>query len=154
MYSLWSVPAMTAAIPMYAVWQARRSARRKLSNNIASASQPSIQVTAMPEPARRQTRVMQWVSIGEFLSVLEKCNDLTVIDLRANAQSDPFPILTAFALPITSNELDAVLESLPADRSVVFHGASNLSIFMIETSHFMQGSAPLYPGRAGRGISD
>jgi hypothetical protein len=87
---------------------------------------------------------MQWISIGEFLSVLEKCGDLTVIDLRANAQWDPFPIPTAFALPVTPNELDNVLDSLPADRSVVFYGASNLSIFMIETSHCMEGSAPLY----------
>jgi hypothetical protein len=143
MHSLWSLAAMAAAVPIYGVWQARRSARRKLRDNIPSVPQPSIQVTTVPESAR-QARVMQWVSIGEFLIVLEKCKDLIVIDLRANAQSDPFPIQTAFTLPVTPKELDTVLEWLPTDRSVVFYGASNLSIFMIETSHCMEGSAPLY----------
>jgi hypothetical protein len=36
------------------------------------------------------------------------------------------------------------LEWLPADRTVAFCGASNLCIFMIETSQCMEGSAPLY----------
>jgi hypothetical protein len=40
--------------------------------------------------------------------------------------------------------MDRVLEWLPGHWSVVFYGASNLSIFMIETSRFMDGSAPLY----------
>jgi len=144
MYSLFSLPAMARAVPTYAVWQARRSARRELRDNLASVPQPPVEVTTALEPAAGQTRVMQWISIGEFLSVLTKRSDLIVIDLRPNAEWDPFPISTAFALPVTPNELDTVLEWLPADRSVVFYGASNLSIFMIETSHCMQGSAPLY----------
>jgi hypothetical protein len=87
---------------------------------------------------------MQWISIGEFLSILAERSDLIVIDLRANARWDPFPIPTAFALPVAPNELDKALESLPADGCVVFCGASDLSIFMIETSSCMEGSAPLY----------
>jgi hypothetical protein len=144
MYSLWSLPAMALAVPMYAVWRIKQSDKRKLNDNIPSVLEPPVDFTNVPESAGRQTRVMQWISIGEFLSVLEKCSDLTVIDLRANAQWNPFPIPAAFALPVTPNELDTVLERLPADKSVVFYGASNLSIFMIETSHCMEGSAPLY----------
>ena len=88
--------------------------------------------------------MIQWISTGEFLSILAKRCDLVVYDLRANAQWDPFPIPAAFALPVDPNELSTLLNWLPADRSVVFYGPSNLGIFMIETSRCMDGSAPLY----------
>lgn len=144
MYSLWSLPAMALAVPMYAVWRARRSQTRELPDNIPTVLYPPAKAATLPEPARRQTRVIQWISTGEFLSVLAKRSDLVVFDLRANAQRDPFPISTAFALPVDPNELGTLLNWLPPDRSVVFHGASNLAIFMIETSRCMDGSAPLY----------
>jgi hypothetical protein len=88
--------------------------------------------------------MMKWISIGEFMTVLTTCSDLIVIDLRADAPFVPFPVPTAFVLPVTQNELDKVLDWLPADRTVAFCGASNLSIFLIETSPCMEGSAPLY----------
>lgn len=144
MNSLWSLPAMALAAPMYALRRIRQSGWREFHDDVRSVLQPPVDVITVPQSAGTQTRAVQWISIGEFLSVLTKRSDLIVIDLRANAQWDPFPIPTAFALPVTANELDTVLEWLPADRSVVFYGASNLSIFMIETSHCMQGSAPLY----------
>ena len=87
---------------------------------------------------------MKWISIDEFMMILTECNDLIVVDLRADAQLVPFPVPTAFVLPVSPNELDTALEMLPADRSAAFCGASNLSIFMIITSPWMEGSAPLY----------
>jgi hypothetical protein len=135
---------MALAVPVYAVWQARRSRTRELPYNIPTVLPPPVKAATVPESAGGQTRVIQWISTGKFLSVLAQRSDLVVFDLRANAQWDPFPVPTAFALPVKPNELDTLLEWLPADRSVVFYGASNLSIFMIETSHCMDGSAPLY----------
>jgi hypothetical protein len=87
---------------------------------------------------------MKWISIEEFIAVLTRCSDLIVIDLRAEAQWVPFPAATAFVIPVVLNELDEVLECLPADRSVVFCGASNFSILIILTSLCMRGSAPFY----------
>ncbi|MGA2084105.1 MAG: hypothetical protein ABSG60_01135 [Terracidiphilus sp.] len=78
------------------------------------------------------------------MKVLKKCSDLIVVDLRPDAHQVPFPVPTAFVLPVSPNELDTVLELLPADKSVAFCGASNLCIFLIETSPCMEGSAPLY----------
>src|ERR1035441_3519832 len=127
MNSLWSLSAMALAVPIYAVWRMRQPGRRKPRENIPSVPQRSVDLGTEPESARRQTRVMQWISIGEFLSILAERSDLIVIDLRANARWDPFPIPTAFALPVAPNELDKALESLPADGCVVFCGASDLS---------------------------
>lgn len=76
--------------------------------------------------------------------VLTECHDLIVVDLRADARSIPFPVPTAIVLPVSPNELNTVLELLPADRSIAFCGASNLSIFLIITSPCMEGSVPLY----------
>ena len=154
MNSLWSLPAMALAVPMYAAWRMRQPGRRKPLENIPSVPEPSVDTATVPESARRQTRVMQWISIGEFLSILTRCTDLIVIDLRANAQSAPLSVPTAYVLPVSPNEMESALEGLPGDRSVVFYGASNLSIFMIETSRFMDGSAPLYVLEGDPGLEE
>jgi hypothetical protein len=144
MYSLWSLPAIALAVPTYAAWRIKQSGRRKLPDNIPSVPQPSFDVTAAPDSSAGQTRLMRWISVREFMRVLEECSDLVVIDLRANSERVPFPIPTALALLVTPNELDAVLEWLPTDRSAAFYGASDLSIFAIKTSLRLEGSAPLY----------
>jgi len=132
----------------------RHPGRRKSLENTPCVPELSVDVTTVPESTGSQTRVMQWISIGEFLSILTKCSDLIVIDLRSNAQSVPFSIPTAVVLPVSPNEMDKALESLPGDRSVVFYGASNLSIFMIETSGCMEGSAPLYVLEGDPGLEE
>jgi hypothetical protein len=86
----------------------------------------------------------KWISINEFMTVLTTCSDLIVIDLRADARLVPFPVPTAIVLPIAPDELFNVLECLPTDRTVVLCGASNISVFMIETIPCKEGSAPLY----------
>jgi hypothetical protein len=154
MNSLWSLPAMALAVPMYATWRMRHPGRRKPVENALSVPEPSVDVTTVPESVKRQTRVMQWISTGELMSILKKCSDLVVIDLRANAQSAPFSVTTALVLPVSLNEIDKALEWLPGNRSVVFCGASNLSIFMIETSRCMEGSAPLYALEGNPGLEE
>jgi hypothetical protein len=145
---------MALAVPMYAVWRMRQPGKRKALENTLSVPEPFVDVTTVPEPAGRQTRVMQWISIGELLSILTKCGNLVVLDLRANAQNAPLSVPTAFVLPVSPNEMDRVLEWLPGHWSVVFYGASNLSIFMIETSRFMDGSAPLYVLEGDLGLEE
>ena len=154
MNSLWSLPAMVLAAPKYAVWRMKQPGRRKPLEKILAVPEPFVEMTTVPESARRQTRVMQWISIGEFLSILRESSDLVVIDLRANAQSAPLSVPTAYVVPVSPNEMDSALEWLPGDRSVVFYGASNLSIFMIETSRFMDGSAPLYVLEGDLGLKE
>jgi hypothetical protein len=144
MYSLWLLLAMVLAAPLYYVWQIRRFGRRELRESIPSISEPPTHPGILLKSTGVQTRMMKWISIGEFMAVLTKCSDLIVIDLRADAPWVPFSVPTAFVLRVTPNELVKVLECLPADRTVAFCGASNLCIFMIETSQCMEGSAPLY----------
>ena len=154
MNSLWSLPVIALAVPIYALWRMRQPGRPKPLENMLSVPQPSVDMTTVRESARRQTRVMQWISIGEFLSILRESSDLVVIDLRANAQSAPLSVPTAYVVPVSPNEMDSALEWLPGDRSVVFYGASNLSIFMIETSRCMEGSAPLYVLEGDPGLEE
>jgi hypothetical protein len=154
MNSLWSLPALARTVPMYASWRMRHPGRRKPLENTISVPEPSVDITTAPESVRKQTRVMQWISTGEFLSILTKFSDLIVIDLRANAQSAPFSVPTASVLPVSPNEMDKTLEWLPEGMSVVFYGASNLSIFMIETSGCMEGSAPLYVLEGDPGLEE
>ncbi len=144
MYSLWLLPAVVLAVPVYYVWHIKRPEKHELRDSAPSDSQLSAPVEAVLEPIGAQTRTMRWISIGEFMMVLASCSDLIVIDLRADAQLIPFPVSAAFVLPVAPNELINTLERLPADRTAVFCGASNLSIFLISTSPCMEGSAPLY----------
>ncbi len=144
MYSLWLLPAMLLAAWMYFVWKIRQSRRRELHKRLESVIQLSVPDELVPESGCVQARQMKWIKWNEFKTVLGKCGDLIVIDLRPEAPRVPFPVSAPTVLPVSPNELDAVLESLPADKSAVFCGASNLCIFLIETSPCMAGSAPLY----------
>lgn len=144
MHFLWLLPAFLLAIPLYTIRWIRRSKERKLCNRIQSVIQPTVPDDVVPEPTGVQTRQVKWITISESTTVLTEWRDLIVVDIRANAPSNPFPFSTACVLPVSPNELDRTLELLPADKSVVFCGASNLSIFMIETSPCMKGSAPFY----------
>ena len=154
MNSLWSLPAMALAVPIYAAWRMRQPGKCKPLESTQSVPDPFVDVPTVPEPAGRQTRVMQWISIGELLPILTKGSNLVVLDLRANAQCAPLSVPAAFVLPVSPNEMDRVLEWLPGHWSVVFYGASNLSIFMIETSRFMEGSAPLYVLEGDSGLEE
>jgi hypothetical protein len=145
MYFLLPLLAMMLAASIYFVWRIRFVGRRKLC-----VSTPSVREPAAPsfkveiQSAQVQTRVMEWISIRRFMTVLAESGNLIVIDLRANDQRGQFPVPGAFALAVEPDELAGVLERLPADRSIVFCGATNLSVFMILTSSCMRGSAPLY----------
>jgi hypothetical protein len=144
MYFLWFLPAVLLAVPLFAVLQIRRSKNRKLCNRIQSVIQPSVPDEVLPELAGVHARQVKWITINEFMAVLRECSDLIVVDLRPDAPRVPFPVPTACVLSVLPNELDRVLDLLPTDMSVVFCGASNLSIFLIETSPCMEGSAPFY----------
>jgi hypothetical protein len=135
---------MALAAPMYAVWRMRQRGKRKPSGNTPSVPEPSVDVITAPASDGEQTGLMRWISVHEFMTVLADCRDLIVIDIRADAQWVPFAIPNTFVLPVTPYELIKVLEWLPSDKTVVFYGASDLSIFMIHTSSLMKGSAPLY----------
>jgi hypothetical protein len=143
LYSLFLL-VLVLAVSLFAEWWTRQSRSHKFCNRLRSVTQPSVPLGIVPALSGAQTRRMRWISIDEFLTVLSRYSDLIVIDLRADAQWVPFPAPTAFLIPVVLNELDEVLERLPADRSVVFCGASNFIILTILTSSCMRGSAPFY----------
>jgi hypothetical protein len=143
LYSLFLLVLVLAA-SLFTEWWTRQSRSRKFCKRLRSVTKPSVPLGIVPASAEEQTRRMQWISIDEFLAVLTRCSDLIVIDLRADAQWAPFPTPAGFVIPVVLNELDEVLERLPADRSVVFCGASNFIVLTILTSSCMHGSAPFY----------
>lgn len=89
-------------------------------------------------------RGLERISAGEFTELLAKSEDLLLIDLRPASQSGPLPVRAPHTVRVRTNQLEEVLRRLPANRSAVFYGASDLSVFMIMTSLYMRGSAPLY----------
>ena len=145
MFSLWHLSAAALAGLMYPVWQIVQTGRHAFRNSIPSDSQPAAPPSSAPKPRGAEKRVLKWISIVEFMTVLAKCKDLILVDLREDAQWVPFPVQAAvFVLPVPLHELTEVLEWLPADRVVVFYGVSDLSILMIEASSRMKGLAQLY----------
>jgi hypothetical protein len=142
MYFLWFLPLILLAASMYFLWRIGRTAKREFRDKIQPVSQPP--TLGIDSSLATQTRLMKWISIDEFKEVLTKCGDLILIDLRTDASGDPFPISTVFVLTVTPNELKSVLDWLPTDRSIVFYGASDRCISMIEKSSCMKGSAPFY----------
>lgn len=143
MHALWLLPAKVLAALINCVWLIKRTETRQPFDTLRPIPQPAPQLVSVPE-SRIPTRPMKWISIGELMALRAECSDLVVIDLRADAKRVPFPVPNVSVIPVAQNELTEVLERLPADQSVAFCGASDLSIFLIATSHCLEGSAPFY----------
>jgi hypothetical protein len=145
---LWFLPLVLLAVPLFAIWHIRRSQERKLFTRMQSVIQPSLPESVpdevVTEPTDAPARQMKWISISEFKIVLMKTKDILVVDLRDDEERIVSPVPAPSVLPVTLEDLDSVLGWLPADTTVAFYGASNLSIFKIITSPCMEGSAPLY----------
>jgi len=141
---LWFLPAVLLAVPLLVVCRIRRSQERALLNRVQSLLQPSVPDEDVPEPACELAREMKWISISESKTVLTMTRDVLVVDLRDDSERILSPVPAPSVLPVTMDDLDSVLEWLPADRTVAFCGASNFCIFKIITSPCMEGSAPLY----------
>jgi hypothetical protein len=141
---LGSLLAKVQAVPISYAWRLMRPEKPQLRDCISPDSDPPRQLEAVPAPARKQTRMIERISIGEFMLVLAKCRNLVVIDLRTDKQFAQFPVLTATVMRVRAHELLNVLEWLPADKTLVFCGASIFNTIIIESSPCMQGSAPLY----------
>lgn len=163
MISLWLLLGLLIAAPIYTLLRLKLSRLSELQECECPLPQPNVPSLNATTPevlpsqsAQRENplcnagqvapenRIMRWISTSEFIRMLSNSSDLIVIDLRPNSEWSPFPVPNAFVLPVSLKELDLVLERLPADKSAVFYGASNLCIFMIETCRCMEGSAPLY----------
>jgi hypothetical protein len=154
MYSLWLLPAVLLAVPLFAVWRIRRSQRREFNNRLQFVIQQPIPDEVVPESVGVETRQMSWISINEFMTILADRSDPIVVDLRADAERILYPVPAPSVLPVTMDDLDSVLGWLPADRSVACCGACNLCIFLIETSPCMRGSAPLYILKGDRRLAE
>jgi hypothetical protein len=144
MYFLWALLVLVLAVVLYTAWQILRFVRHAPRAKVAFVRQLSGPHLRPTRVDRKQTRKLKWVSMDEFTSVLAGTDDLIVIDLRPDSQRMPFPLPAAQVLCVGLNELSEMLEWLPADRSAVFYGASDLSVSMIQASPCMCGFAPLY----------
>jgi len=89
-------------------------------------------------------RALERITAGQFPELLARTENLVLIDLRPAHQNAPLPVRVPHAVRVPTSQLEDVLRNLPEDRSAVFYGASDLSLFMITTSLYMRGSAPLY----------
>jgi len=124
---------------------ARRSGKRPFLNGARSISQLSSSLRLAPNTARRQTRLIKWVSFKEFKSLLEQASeDLVVLDLRVDTREAHFPIAEAFVLPVMQYELMEILVWLPPSQSVVLYRADALCIASIEVNPSIERSAPIY----------
>lgn len=141
---LWQLLARMQAVPISYAWKLKQSDKLQPRDRVSPESNQTLQLQEHPKPKRETTRRIERISIGEFMLVLAKCRNLVVIDLRTNKQFAQFPIPTATVMRVRPHELVNVLKRIPADKTLVFCGASNFSTVMIESSPCMQGSAPLY----------
>ena len=152
---LWFLSVIALAGTTFPVWRISRIGRHsyieetpagpETPGSASSVPDPPPQTPVEPESAQQQTRLMKWISIDEFMTLLgNESNHPVVVDLRPDSLWTPFPVPDAFVLRLTPHDLVDVLAWLPGDRSVVFYGASSFCIFLIEISVCMEGSAPLY----------
>lgn len=134
--------ALAVGFLLYSAWQLVRTRRRALPRS----SSASPLGTNGEEPRRG----LQRISLAEFSEILAKADDLVLIDLRPVSQNTPLPVQAPHVVRVRTHQLEEILRHLPQNRSAAFYGASDLCVFMIETSICMRGAAPLYVLRPER----
>lgn len=102
------------------------------------------QTAARGRESSTSRRALQRISAGQLKEVLGRGDDLVLLDLRPAHQNTPLPVQAPHVVRVRTSQLEDVLQHLPENRSAVFYGASDLSLFMITTSLYLRGSAPLY----------
>lgn len=94
---------------------------------------------------QRTKRPVRQITLADFGRLLEaNSQGLVVLDLRPDAHWVPFPVRAAYVLRIRPEELPEILAWLPASQSVVFYGARDPWVSVIEKSASKSGSAPFY----------
>ena len=131
-------------LTLWVAWRISRVDTRAIQKKPGSVSQPIAPDTGPPTHGGQTSRRLCRISLAELLVLFVSTDDLLVIDLRPGQQRDSFPVLGDDILCVQPNELPDVLEWLPSNKNVVFCGASELCITMIQTSPCIYGSAPLY----------
>lgn len=143
----WPLPAIALTGLMYPTWRIAQLGRRAFRDNHSHPGRLPHFPQATPDRLGKQIRglSLRWISPGEFASLLAKFGDLILIDLGDTDKWDPLPVqvpVTAFR--VRRHELAEVLEHLPEDRTLVFHGLTDLDALIIEASPRAKGPAPIY----------
>ncbi|MGO9438376.1 MAG: hypothetical protein ACLPH3_10110 [Terracidiphilus sp.] len=144
MHPFWLLPAMAPAALTYYIGRIKRTGAQKHRESPPFVFKSSDQPLNAPVSIERQTRLMRWVSIGEFMTVLTKYSDLIVFDLRTDVHRFPLTDPNPSVLHVKPNELASVLEWLPANKSAAFGDSSDLCIFLIEKCPSIDRLARLY----------
>lgn len=96
-------------------------------------------------PLNLQRRPLRKISFEEFRELLQqKSGNLVVLDLRSEAQANPFPFPEACVLPVRPEELGEILGWMPHSQCTVFYGIRNPWLSALERSSSRAGSAPFY----------
>jgi hypothetical protein len=128
---------------LFSAWQLLRSKHGMVASSRTAAGDIGASADRYvngSEPRRGLKRI----SPDQFLEVLTGSNDLLLIDLRPADQDAPLPVPAPHIVRVHPHELQKILRQLPEDRSAVFYGASDLTVFLIMTGLHLRGSAPLY----------
>lgn len=132
------------ALTLCVAWRILHAAMPAILKRSLSVSRPIALHREPPTRDEQNSRRICRVSLAELLVVYATTDDLLVIDLRPDRERDSFPVPGDHILSVHPNKLAEVLEWLPANKSVVFCGASEVCITMIQTSRCIYVSAPLY----------
>jgi len=145
MHAFWLLPAMAPAVLTYYVGRIKRTGAQKHRESKPFVFKTSDQLLNAPlSSIERQTRLMRWISVGEFMKVLTKCSDLIVFDLRANVHRIRSTDLNPSVLHVKPNELASVFEWIPVNKSAAPCDSSDLCIFLIEKCPSIDRLARLY----------
>ena len=142
MPSFWSLLVAGAAISGMCLWWTKGSAVGKVNLVAAFRATPRFQSRSGAVDNPLPIRTLQSISFEE-LRLLTECNhECILVNVRSDPLLEPTDIAGIFVLSIGPSELREVLRWLPADRAVAFHGVSDSSFALIESSECMNSPEP------------
>jgi hypothetical protein len=142
MPSFWVLLAAAAALFGICLWWIRRLGFRRAG--LFTAIRPKQRFDRRHGTRGGHLPIRSLMSISfEELRLLGQCNhDCILVDIRSKPLTEPVEVAGVFVISISPSELPEVLRWLPADRAIAFHGVSDSSFALIESSVCMDSAEP------------
>ncbi len=145
MYFIWILLVLPLILLLYAAFQVLKDEKQKLPECVVplpSTSSPSADAAFFLLNIGRE---MKWVTTEELQRLKERSGDIVVIDCRSGDRGRRLPAIAGLhAVSIRPAQLVEVLTWLPANRSAVLCGASDLCPSTIVKRPHKTGLAPVY----------
>jgi len=141
---IWVLVAMPLASLLCFVYMIGRQGWRDAPSSVDRVARAIVPIALKSGLLPQGKRKICWISDREFKALVQRSDDVIVIDLGSNCTEMPTELYAPHVLLIQQRGLLDVLQWSPSSSSVVLYGPRDMCASSIPTIRKVSGFAPVY----------